>query len=403
MIAVCPALTTGSGFLSGLLRHIDCQAETIGAAGYAALADPTSPASLVLTALMTIFIALFGIRMVLGETPSLRDGVMAMAKIGVVLVIATSWPAYRTVVYDVIVDGPSELGKRLGSAAGLPGGEGALIDRLQSTDRAFVRLATFGSGRNDLVSRAPESRTEGSEREPLADDAGFGGARLIFLAATVASFGLLRLMAGLLLALAPLFAGLLLFDVARGLFVGWFRALVFTLLGSVAVTVVLGVELALLEPWLAQVLQLRAARLITASAPIELLVVTLAFAVALAGSLAVIMRLAFYTAFPILPRFAELVVPSAAQSSPPRADLAIQTARANAETTRALSVAHSLGAAQRRDGARVMTAGYGQTSGVVGPSFAATDEFSIPAATTPVSRRTRPRRSVGGLLRDRRS
>ena len=110
MMATCPTFSTGDAFLSTLLLNIDCQAQTIGTTGYQALADPGSPIALVLTALLTIFIALFGLRLVLGETPTLRDGVMAAVKIGVVLLIATSWPAFPTVVFDVVVPGPPEVG-----------------------------------------------------------------------------------------------------------------------------------------------------------------------------------------------------------------------------------------------------------------------------------------------------
>ena len=49
-MATCPRLSTGEAFLSTLLRHIDCQAQTIGADGYQALADPGSPFALALTA-----------------------------------------------------------------------------------------------------------------------------------------------------------------------------------------------------------------------------------------------------------------------------------------------------------------------------------------------------------------
>lgn len=52
-----------------------------------------------------------------------------------------------------------------------------------------------------------------------------------------------------------------------------------------------GVQLALLEPWLAQVLQMRQSNSLTPSAPIELLVINLGFVLALGGTLAVLLRL----------------------------------------------------------------------------------------------------------------
>ncbi len=282
-IAACPSLSTGGAFLSTLLRHIDCQAQTIGATGYQALADPGSPLAAVLTGVLTIFVAIFGFRMILGQAPSLRDGVMAVVKIGVVLTLATSWGAYRTVVYDVVVDGPSHLSAAIAGPV-LPGAGGDLIDRLQAADGAIIRLTNLGTGREDAASRPLPGRTgpnQPPERTPLPDDPALGWARVLFLSGVVAAVATVRVTAGVLLALAPLMAGLLLFDVGRGLFAGWARALVFTVLASIAVTIMLGVELALLEPWLTHVLRLREAKILTASAPVELLILCLAFALAL--------------------------------------------------------------------------------------------------------------------------
>ena len=401
----CPAISTGDAFLSALLRHIDCQGQTIGAAGYQALSDPGSPLALALTALLTIFVALFGLRMMLGEAPTLRDGVMAVAKIGVVLVIATSWPAYRTVVYDVIVDGPAQLSAVLGGPADLPGADGDLIRRLQAADVSISRLINRGTGRNDVTAlSASNDKAPGEppERTPIADDPAFGTARVVFLSSTVAAFVVVRLTAGVLLALAPLFAGLLLFGLTRGLVTGWARALVFTLLASIAATLLLGVELALLEPWLAQVLRLREDKIVTAAAPVELLILCLGFALALAGSFAVILRLAFAVDFSFgwRPGAAIVPLPSAqailTSSQRPEADRPVPRARA---------VAEALFASQRREQAYQAQPAYrsaaaaGSGRGAAPPTA---DDFAIPALGQAL-RRTRPRKSLGAALRDRRS
>lgn len=399
MTMACPTLSTGDAFLSTLLRHIDCQAQTLGSVGYQSLADPGAPLSMALSALLTVFIALFGLRMVLGETPSLRDGVMAVVKIGIVLLIATSWPAYRTVIYDVVIDGPGQLTAAIGRPAGLPGAEGDLIGRLQITDSAITRLTTLGSGRNDLVSRPPANEGE-PQREPLADDPAFGSARVLFLSATIAAFAIVRLTAGLLLALAPLFAGLLLFDMAHGIFVGWLRALIFSLLASLAVSIILGVELALLEPWLSQMLQLRQVRIVTAAAPIELLVICLAFALALAGSLAVILRLAFTLHLSVAPR--REAAPAAAAEPPQVMTAPSERPELQGASPRALAVAGALAAAQRRERASAPSLAVAQQARSMRTTFETADGFAIPAYGRAL-RRARPRKSIGAALRDRRS
>lgn len=402
----CPALATGDAFLSSLLRHIDCQGQTIGAGGYQLLADPGSPLALVLTSVLTIFVALFGLRMMLGEMPTLRDGVMAAAKVGVVMAIATSWPAYRTVVYDVVVHGPAQLSAALGDSAGLPGTDGDLVGRLQAADVTIGRLINLGTGRTDVTSLTPaEAGPDGAppRRAPIADDPAFGAARVVFLSSTVAAFAIVRLTAGVLLALAPLFAGFLLFEMTRGLFIGWARAMVFVILASVAATILFAVQLTLLEPWLAQVLNLRQDRIVTVAAPVELLILCLGFALALAGSFAVLLRLAFTAPLSFLRgAVGTTSVPTSAQEMTrpfPR------PSEPDRPAPRAHAVADALSASLRRERTQQApspfnppAAGTPQPAGMT----ASLDEFTIPAAGQ-APRRTRPRKSLGAALRDRRS
>lgn len=404
-MASCPRLSTGEAFLSTLLRHIDCQAQAIGTGGYQALADPASPTIQVVTALLTIFVALFGLAMMMGRTPSVRDGVMAAVKIGVVLTLAMSWPAYKSVVYDVVVEGPAQLSVAISRPAGLPGAQGDLIQRLQAADAAIIRLTNYGTGRDELATLPPANPNEPPQRTPISDSPALGWARVLFLSGAVAAFAAVRLTAGLLLALVPLFAGLLLFDVARGVFVGWVRALVFTLLASVAVTLLFGVQLALLEPWLAQVLQMRQANALTPSAPIELLVMSLGFFLALGGALA--LRLAFTLHLPTAgreatPGRATAIAPAHADAVP--LSLAAAPSAPRLGSPRAAAVAEAMSAAQRRE---LLIFAQGNTAAGGSPPSTSRSGGQDPApahaAYGQALRRARPRKSVGAALRDRRS
>lgn len=297
----CPPISTGQQFLSGTLDHIDCQAQALGSLGFQSLAAPGGSAQLVLTALLTIFVALYGLRLLAGNQLRGGDAIVAVLKVGIVLALALSWPAYRTVVYDVVLQGPAEIAAGLGAGGQLPGTGGGLADRLQAADDQIVALTALGTGRG----QAPAVQQGGAAApgDPFAgialqDQSTFGWARVAFLAGTLAPLAALRLAAGLLLALAPLFAGLLLFEATRGLFAGWLRGLVLTALGSLGVTVVLSAELALVEPWLADALQLRYAMAPTPAAPTELLALTSAFALAALGMLAILARVAFHGGWP---------------------------------------------------------------------------------------------------------
>lgn len=352
MAEFCQAPPNGAGFLSGALNFIDCQAQTIGEAGYQAFAQPGSAVSLALTALLTIFIALFGLRLLFGRNPDFGEIVIAAIKVGIVLMLATSWAAYRVTIYDVVLKGPAELAATVGGSSNLPSSDWGLTQRLQGVDDAVLLLIDSGTGRTDPAStrQAEDPIAPPLTRAPIADDLAFGLGRVLYLTTAIGALGLVRLAAGLLLALAPVFAGFLLFEVTRSLFAGWVRMLAALLLAAFAVSMILAVALAALEPWLAQVLSLRTARLITPAAPIELLVIALAFAVIAFGVIAVAFRLAFAPSLSVL-----LSVPARLATQTWLSDARETTAnerpasKASSETSRAYAVADAVIATQRRE------------------------------------------------------
>jgi len=278
-MSVC-AVNPAEGFVTRLLDYVDCQAQTLGAGGYQALGTPGSTVSLMMGGLLTIFIALFGYRVLLGYRPGLRDGVGAILRVGIVFTLAFSWPAYRTLIYDVALKGPAELANQIGVPAGLPGSDGGLVARLDGADQAFIALAALGTGAGGPAATTgamQPSRQSISVFDPLA----LGLARVIYLVGAVGALAAMRLVAGIMLALGPFFAAFLLFESTRGLFEGWIRVLAGAALGALGVAVVLGVELALIEPWLGQLIAWRAAGYSIAGAPTELLVVSLVFALSI--------------------------------------------------------------------------------------------------------------------------
>ena len=124
---VCQGIPTPQSFAPGLIGFLDCQAQNLGVNGYAALASPGSSVSILLTAMLTITIALVGYRIMLGGSLHVRDGVLTFVKIGVVLALATSWPAYQTLIYDLVLRAPAQLAGEVGGAAALPGAGGGLV------------------------------------------------------------------------------------------------------------------------------------------------------------------------------------------------------------------------------------------------------------------------------------
>jgi type IV secretion system protein VirB6 len=288
----CTPIITGDRFLTRALMHIDCQAQTVGTFGYQSLSEPGSLAAAFITGLLTLFIAVIGVRLLFGPPPGVRDVVFAALKVGVVITLAFSWPAFRTVIHDVVLDAPASVASRIVGPAESGGGTG-LLAQLQAADDAILELTRSGTGRNTgalLDGQAPGG-TFGSTA--LRDEEGYAWSRLMWLAGVIGSYGLLRLLAGLLLALAPLAAGLFLFEQTRGLFSGWIRGLVLALIGTIGATLVLVVELAAIGPWLADALRVRQRGYATPAAPTELFAMTLAFGAIQVGMLAVLCRVAF--------------------------------------------------------------------------------------------------------------
>ncbi len=291
----CQTVSTGGRFLADILLHVDCQAQSIGAYGFGALSDPASPVTLALTGLLTIFVALFGYRLILGERMAGRDLVLDVLRFGIVLTLATSWPAWRTLGYNTVLEAPGELAGAIGLASGLPGAGGQLTGRLQAADDSIVILTIYGTGRLTGGTSRSDSINDSFRGVALADQTALGYGRVAFLSGVIGPTAAVRLGAGILLALAPLLAALLLFAGTRDLFIGWLRALGACAIAGLVLPLIYGVQLAILEPWLRDAVAQRGTQMLTPSVPTELMVIGVSFALIAFAVLGLIIRLAFFS------------------------------------------------------------------------------------------------------------
>lgn len=271
----CSAAQPASGFISSITTFVDCQSDTLGSGAWVALGMPGSTLQLVLTGFLTIFIALTGYNLLLGHSPTVRGATLAFIKVGAVFALATSWPAYRTIVYDLVTDGPSQLVRELGSRARVVGSDGTLLHRLDLADQALAQLSILGPG------IPPPNAYEQIPPAPFGgfDSFALGGSRIVFLLTATASLAIVRIVAGLMLALGPFFIAFLLFDATRSLFEGWVRVLGGAALAAIGVAIALGLELALMEPWLSIALARRMAGEALPAMPTELFVITCLFSI----------------------------------------------------------------------------------------------------------------------------
>jgi type IV secretion system protein VirB6 len=346
MTDFCNAVPQGAGFVSSMTSYVDCQAQILGSGAWAALSAPGSTLMVVLTGFLTIFIGLIGYNLLLGTTITVRDGTLAFVKIGAVFALATSWPAYRTLVYDLVTDGPSQLVAEIGPRAGVVGSDGTLLERLDLTDQALAQLAILGPGQPPRTSdvQVPPPPFGGFDAFAL------GGSRILFLLTAIGALASLRVVIGLMLALGPFFIAFFMFDSTRSLFEGWVRVLAGAALAAFGVSIALGLELALMEPWLSGILARRMAGEALPTVSTELFVVTCLFTIIVVASLYACARVARAFRLPTIPR----LIPLSSEEGPSPAG-ARSTRRTTvnedgeAERSRAAAVASVMTATNRRD------------------------------------------------------
>jgi type IV secretion system protein VirB6 len=300
MIAACPPITTGPRFIETTLAQLDCQARVLGYGGWSNLSDFVSAPSGLIVSALTLAIAFFAVRMMVARGDFAVDGLALFLKIALVLTIATSWPAYRTVFYDVIIFGPAEMASAINTGA--QNSSGNLAVRLSRVDQAIGDLTASGTGRLSAALQTAEGvgKAEAFERVAMGDETGFAFGKMAFLLSVIVPAAFLRLLAGILLAMGPIFALFLLFRPLSGLFFGWARALLFLTFASAAQVVLFSVMLAVFEPYLANAAALRSQRFITPALPTELTALAVMFFMLSLGLFWLFGRMAFNQAMPVV-------------------------------------------------------------------------------------------------------
>ena len=353
-MAACPAFDPSGPYVTGLTGFVDCQVQALGENGYLALGTGSS-FGLALTGMLTIYVALLGYRMLLGDAPTLRGGVVAMVKIGFVIALAQQWPAYQALVYRVVVDGPGELGTTILSSSGLADARGP--DAAQRVQAAYVALSPSDAPANTLpntnaAATGPAVPVPSGLGTPPLANATTERAGQILVLSSLGGLLSVRIVAALLLALGPLFATLLLFGATRGLFEGWVRGLVGAALASVGVATTIMFELAVLEPQVAMLTFARQANLPVPLLPGEILVTTLVFTAVLLVVMFAAVRVTSGFRIPRAHRPAllelrQMIDERTGASAPSTSN--IVTGTALNERSRVIAIADAAEAAARRD------------------------------------------------------
>lgn len=399
--------------LSGFLQ---CQAQALGENGYQALAGGPLVAGM-MTGLTTIFVALIGYRFILGPTPSTRDGIGWAIRLGMVLTLATGWPAFQTLVYRVAVDAPTEFAGVLLPATGLStDGVDERIQRAYDTIRLGSTVSP-GEQPQPVPSATPGQQPLAPGVNPQQQTPSFGafGQAALpqtaswFVVSTLGLTGALRLAAGFLLAIGPLAIMALLFDATLGLFIGWVRALAGATLALLAATIVTAIDLLLVESELAHLQAVE--RGVSIIDPQALTTIVLAFTLVMLAAVWAAIRMAGGFRF----SFARFGSADAERMPINRSDTMSETTPqmreggrpALAETNsppRAQSVANALTGSMRREhvASQMENRGAGGDSGRRQPlsARAGADATITPTALGPAGRRSIGRKARSAMRRD---
>jgi len=391
MQSFCPPAPSG-GFADRLLADTDCQAFGMVERGYAALSQPGGTISTALTGLMVIAVAFFGYRLLLGRGIALRDALDLTVKLGVVLLVATSWEAWQAIAYHGIAQAPTQVAGEMLTGIG---SQPPLVSLQQTLDA--------------LANAAVGYRTRAGIASPLVGGPAAAAAvlNLSALILTLSSVGLLvaaRVVQAILLAIAPAMAGMLLFDATRGMAQGWIGAIIGAALAPLFVLLVAAIEFAILTPMIQRLLAEQAAGTFENSSvmPIGLVAVVFVFAIVFA------LRAAGRIANGILLAGRHRLAPAGNKSANERATIDHHRETAPQPVLR---LVQALEQATRRDGrtatAEVLSQAGGRTTSSgrirdgIGPGNSSSGSASpLPNITRHMRMRSAPRRSRAAARRD---
>ena len=222
---VCGSVRAAT-FAADAMASTDCLIRAQIEQGYAGLLAPGGALSVALTLLLTIYVAVVGYRLMLGQARlSVAETVPHFVKLGVVLALVSSWPSYQALVVDLLFRGPTELANLIvARAAGSSGGPGEVLTALQ---HVFDRIADAAG--DAWAQAAPATGTP----LPAGPAAGLGAAQFtaallwvsggVMMAISLGALLVARILLALLLLLGPVFIAAALFRGTRGLSEGWLR------------------------------------------------------------------------------------------------------------------------------------------------------------------------------------
>lgn len=230
------AQEAGSG-IAASLTAVDCIAGRVSEQAFGRIFGTEGELALALTILLTLYVAFFGISLMIGRSNlSVRALMPKMMTLGLVLTFATSFAAFSTVFYNIFIDGPDYLAGVLTGSR-----DSATATFAQKLDVVFLAIQQASDGIEDIGVFSPPGMM-------------WLGAMLLLLG-TVGLLVTARIGLALLLAIGPIFVVLALFNGTRGLFTGWFKGVVMLAMAPIFAVIGGSIMLEMAVPILANLVE----------------------------------------------------------------------------------------------------------------------------------------------------
>jgi type IV secretion system protein VirB6 len=240
-VSSCPTFDgAGPSGIAEALRVVDCMSGEAASFAFARLFGTDALLGQALTAALTLYIGFYAIGLLTGRTSlSLSSLTPRMMTLGIALTFATSWVAYQSVIWNLLVGAPDQIASLLigtqGSATSL------FADRL---DKIFAVVAQAAAATEAATAGMRDTGSLASGPDLLWLSA------LLLLLGTVGVLLVARIALAAMLALGPIFIICGLFEGSRGLFEGWLKAAVLFALTPLLAVLIGGATIALLSPML---------------------------------------------------------------------------------------------------------------------------------------------------------
>jgi type IV secretion system protein VirB6 len=253
----CP-VHPDAGVVRAVLGSVDCGTRDFAHRGYELLTGGAAFQA-GLTAILTIYVALVGWRMLFASDGArLADGPRMALKVGAVLALVSSWNLFEVLVFDVAAKAPDEIAALIAPTHGRPDPVGDLQvawDQLTASSAAFASSAAPNPA--TLTPQQPQTQPDAPMRKAAAESLATAAQSVLTLHAGLVAAA--DLAVGVLTAVGPIFVVLLLLRETRGFFEGWVRTLAAAALISLTAWTLILLMGVVLRPWLIELARQREA------------------------------------------------------------------------------------------------------------------------------------------------